>query len=62
MRAVTYTRPGDSSVLELLERPTPEPGAGEIRIRLLVGSEPDRLEVTQRRDRRGGRGADGSEP
>jgi NADPH2:quinone reductase len=36
MRAVTYTRPGDPSVLELLERPTPEPGAGEIRIRLLV--------------------------
>jgi NADPH:quinone reductase-like Zn-dependent oxidoreductase len=36
MRAVTYTRPGDPSVLELVERPTPEPGAGEIRIRLLV--------------------------
>ena len=36
MRAVTYTRPGDPSVLELLERPTPEPGAGEIRIRVVV--------------------------
>jgi NADPH:quinone reductase-like Zn-dependent oxidoreductase len=36
MRAVTYTRPGDPSVLEIVERPTPEPGAGEIRIRLLV--------------------------
>jgi NADPH:quinone reductase len=36
MRAITYTRPGDPSVLELVERPMPEPGAGEIRIRLLV--------------------------
>jgi NADPH:quinone reductase len=36
MRAVTYTRRGDPSVLELVERPIPEPGDGEVRIRVLV--------------------------
>jgi NADPH2:quinone reductase len=36
MRAITYTRPGDSSVLELVERPIPEPGEGEVRMRVVV--------------------------
>jgi NADPH2:quinone reductase len=36
MKAITYTRPGDPSVLELVERPIPEPGEGELRIRVLV--------------------------
>jgi NADPH2:quinone reductase len=36
MRAITYTRPGDPSVLEIVEKPIPEPGAGEVRIRVLV--------------------------
>jgi NADPH2:quinone reductase len=36
MRAVTYTRPGDSAVLELVERPIPEPGEGEVRIRVVL--------------------------
>jgi NADPH2:quinone reductase len=36
MRAITYTRTGDSSVLELVERPIPEPGDGDVRIRVLV--------------------------
>src|ERR687897_77822 len=36
MRAIPYTRPGDPSVLELVETPIPEPGAGEVRIRVLV--------------------------
>jgi NADPH:quinone reductase len=36
MRAITYTRLGDPSVLELIERPIPEPGEGEVRIRVLV--------------------------
>src|SRR5918994_4723185 len=36
MRAMTYTRLGDPSVLELVETPIPEPGAGEVRIRVLV--------------------------
>jgi NADPH:quinone reductase len=36
MRAITYTRPGEPSVLELAERPIPEPVEGEVRIRVLV--------------------------
>jgi NADPH2:quinone reductase len=36
MRAITYTRSGDPSVLELVERPIPEPAKGEVRIRVLV--------------------------
>jgi NADPH:quinone reductase len=36
MRAITYTRLGDPSVLELVERPIPEPGEGEVRIRVIV--------------------------
>jgi NADPH2:quinone reductase len=36
MRAITYTRLGDASVLELVERPIPEPGEGEVRVRVLV--------------------------
>jgi NADPH:quinone reductase len=36
MRAITYTRRGDPSVLELVERPVPEPGDGELRIRVSV--------------------------
>jgi NADPH:quinone reductase len=34
MRAITYSRPGDPSVLELVERPIPEPGDDELRIRV----------------------------
>jgi NADPH:quinone reductase len=36
MRAITYTQLGGPSVLELVERPIPEPGEGEVRIRVLV--------------------------
>jgi NADPH2:quinone reductase len=36
MRAITYTRLGDPAVLELVERPMPEPGPGEVRIRVVV--------------------------
>jgi NADPH2:quinone reductase len=36
MRAIIYTRLGDPSVLELVERPIPEPGEGEVRIRVVV--------------------------
>ena len=36
MKAITYTRPGDPSVLELVERPIPEVGEGEVRLRVLV--------------------------
>jgi NADPH2:quinone reductase len=36
MRAITYTRLGDPSVLELVDRPIPEAGDGEVRVRVLV--------------------------
>jgi NADPH2:quinone reductase len=36
MRAVSYARLGDPSVLELVAKPTPEPGDGEVRIRVVV--------------------------
>ncbi|MQW76274.1 zinc-binding dehydrogenase [Nocardioides sp. dk4132] len=35
MRAVVYRKPGPSSVLTLVERELPEPGPGEVRIRLV---------------------------
>ncbi len=35
MRAVVYTESGDSSVLELVEREAPEPGPGEVRVRVV---------------------------
>ena len=35
MRAVVYTESGDSSVLELVERETLEPGPGEVRVRIV---------------------------
>lgn len=35
MRAVTYTETGPSSVLSLVERDVPEPGPGEVRVRLV---------------------------
>ena len=36
MRAVVYSRPGDPSVLEVVERPPAEPGPGEVRVRVVV--------------------------
>lgn len=38
MRAIIYTQPGDPSVLELVERPIPEPGAGEVRVHVAVSA------------------------
>lgn len=35
MRAVVYSETGPSSVLRLIERELPEPGAGEVRVRLV---------------------------
>ncbi|WP_369130595.1 NADPH:quinone reductase [Modestobacter roseus] len=34
MRAITYTQPGGPDVLSLVDRPTPEPGPGEVLVRL----------------------------
>lgn len=36
MRSIGYTRTGDSSVLQLDERPVPQPGPGEVRVRIAV--------------------------
>jgi NADPH2:quinone reductase len=36
VRAVVYSRGGDPSVLELVDRPVVEPGPGEVRIRIAV--------------------------
>ncbi|WP_066520627.1 NADPH:quinone reductase [Curtobacterium ammoniigenes] len=36
MRSIVYTRFGDSSVLELVDRPVPEPGPGEVRVRIVA--------------------------
>lgn len=36
MQAITYTQTGDSSVLALVERDLPQPGPGEVRVRIAV--------------------------
>ncbi len=36
MRRVEYSRTGDSSVLRLVERDLPQPGPGEVRVRIVV--------------------------
>ena len=36
MRAIEFTAPGDSSTLRLVERDLPEPGPGEVRVRIVV--------------------------
>lgn len=37
MQAIVYTRTGDPDVLEPVDRPVPEPGPGEVRVRVAVG-------------------------
>jgi NADPH:quinone reductase len=58
MRAITYTRHGDSSVLELVERPIPEPGEREVRIRVHVSG----VNPTDRKSRSGTSGGELVEP
>jgi NADPH:quinone reductase len=36
MRAVVYSQTGPPDVLRLVERPLPEPGPGEVRVRVAV--------------------------
>lgn len=50
MKAVVITRPGDPEVLEIHERPIPEPGPSEIRVRIR-GSALNRADLLQRRGR-----------
>lgn len=47
MKAVIITRPGGAEVLELQDRPTPEPGLGQIRVRVRA-SALNRADVLQR--------------
>ena len=55
MRAAVYEKLGPRpDVLRIVDIDRPEPGPGEVRVRIeLSGGEPDRLEVTQRARRRG---------
>lgn len=50
MNAVVISRPGGPEVLEMRERPVPEPGAGEIRVRVRA-SALNRADLLQRRGR-----------
>ncbi|HEY4603315.1 MAG TPA: alcohol dehydrogenase catalytic domain-containing protein, partial [Blastococcus sp.] len=34
MRAISYSQPGGPDVLQLTDRPIPEPGPGEVRVRV----------------------------
>src|SRR5256885_9216353 len=53
MRAIIYSTTGDSDVLNLVERPVPEPGPGEVRVKVHVsGVNP--TDWKARRSRRGG--------
>ena len=36
MRAIVYTEGGDAAVMRLVDRPVPEPGPGEVRVRIAV--------------------------
>lgn len=47
MKAVIITRPGGPEVLEIQDRPTPEPGVGQIRVRVCA-SALNRADVLQR--------------
>ena len=47
MRAIVITRPGGPEVLELEERPTPEPGLGQVRVRIRA-SALNRADLSQR--------------
>ncbi len=51
MQAITYSQTGDSSVLTLSERPLPEPGPGEVRVRITVSG----VNPTDWKAREGGR-------
>ncbi len=50
MRVIEITRPGGPEVLRLAERPLPEPGRGELRVRVTV-SGVNRADLLQRRGR-----------
>ena len=51
MRAIVYSQTGDPSVLQLVERDIPEPGSGEVRVRVAVSG----VNPTDWKSRRGAR-------
>ena len=53
MKAIVYSATGDSSVLSLVDREIPAPGAGEVRIRIVVSS----VNPTDWKSRTDGRGS-----
>jgi NADPH2:quinone reductase len=55
MRSIVYSQPGTSAVLSLADRPVPEPGAGEVRIRVVVSG----VNPTDWKARQGGTYGDG---
>ena len=55
MRSIVYTKPGDSSVLDLVEREVPQPGPGEVRVRVVVSG----VNPTDWKARTGGTYGDG---
>ena len=55
MRSIVYSQPGDSSVLSLADRPVPEPGDGEVRVRVVVSG----VNPTDWKARQGGTYGDG---
>ncbi|MFI6677331.1 NADPH:quinone reductase [Kribbella sp. NPDC050470] len=58
MRRIRYTRAGDPSVLELVEAPIPEPGYGEVRVRVMVSG----VNPTDWKSRSGGDVAEATVP
>ncbi|MFJ3380364.1 NADPH:quinone reductase [Curtobacterium sp. NPDC090217] len=55
MRSIVYTKPGDSSVLSLADREPQDPGAGEVRVRVVVSG----VNPTDWKARQGGTYGDG---
>ena len=55
MRSIVYTQPGTSAVLSLADRPVPEPGDGEVRVRVVVSG----VNPTDWKARQGGTYGDG---
>jgi len=54
MKAIVYSETGDPSVLHLVERPVPEPEAGEVRVRIVVSG----VNPTDWKSRRGAKPGD----
>jgi NADPH2:quinone reductase len=52
MKAVIYSHTGDSQVLRVVQRPVPEPGAGEVRVRVRISG----VNPTDWKSRRGSMG------